>query len=153
MPWITPKTNWRKDDWFQIADWERINGNIAYIAEYARPIYGTIYLADMLLNPVVKDGPDTRDYPFVWWCNAVEDNLTLLGKTIVNLNTFPGHVTQKENEPFWDYIDLNRIESFTLRLYELLQFEYQSGEFTDTLAFTLDGGYFATVLQGGNTDG
>ncbi len=32
MSWITPKTNWINDDYFNLTDYERIKGNIEYLS-------------------------------------------------------------------------------------------------------------------------
>lgn len=114
MPWRTPKTDWDRFDFFNIdPDYIRITDNIREIAAVARPYFGTIYLEPMQQYPQIE-----LDYPFEYVLNVVENNLTTLGERILNLITYPAHVTQYTNQEAWDYIDLNRIESFSLTLYE-----------------------------------
>ncbi|MEG2501063.1 MAG: hypothetical protein RSA78_08340, partial [Oscillospiraceae bacterium] len=107
--WITPKTNWTKDDTFNISpDYERIRGNILYLKAEAVKLY-----LSFTLN-VMADYAMT-DLPYAEFFNNVEDNLRLIyDKTYKRVNYSTRAL--RINEPIWDWRDLVRIESMTLQI-------------------------------------
>lgn len=113
MAWITPKTNWLSSDRLNIADYNRIKNNIAYLRELAIKAYNEFSIADM--------GAD-KDYDAWYYSNefnTMENNLEL-----INNKTYIRDIGDKDvfkdNGTFIDYVELNRIEEATLLLYKLL---------------------------------
>lgn len=139
--WITPKTDWAchydnlgryTGDYFNKEDWRRIIGNLLYLKSLAYEMYPVFEFRDM---GDVKEYPD---YPYAEEWNAVEDNIDLLIS-----NTYQFYAGEKrsffENSYFPDYAELNRIESTSLKIYEILKGQYDS---LPVLAFTLGGDEF-----------
>lgn len=111
MPWIEPKTDWIRFDYFNVEpDWGRITGNIEFIQLVAWPYYGFIELDEM-------PNPTTADLPYADVLNTVESNLQkILDATGLGEIILLRPITQEARTPIWDYADLNRIETITFRL-------------------------------------
>ena len=116
MQWVQPKTDWQwrddaQGDFFTCVDYNRIKGNIEFLAEYAKELYTAFTIADM--------GPDRNEteYPYADEINLLAENL----QTIVD-NTYPLAIgeatTYEDNGSFIGYADLNRIETACLMIYE-----------------------------------
>lgn len=139
--WITPKTNWqcRYDargnyigDYFEIEDWRRIIGNLIHLKELAYKMYPIFQFLSM------GDKKEYGDYPYAEEWNAIEKNIKqLIDNTYKFQNTLPK--TYYEELPTPNYEDLNRIESTSLKIYEILKGQYDS---LPVLAFTLRGDEF-----------
>lgn len=126
MAWITPKTDWVASDKILYTDINRIIGNLAYLKT----------LSEQLYNCQIGSLPvsQTRaDKPFASKLNAIE---TVLEQ--INLNTYAFNIgttkTYVANGHPFDYNELNRIESATLKLYETIQAEIKA---LPKLAFAL----------------
>lgn len=109
--WITPKTDWTKDSYFNIEDYNRIKNNINYLKDLA----GTLYLA-FAFTSMGADKTYT-DIPYASEFNAFESNLENMKK-----NTYQFYTTSRktyyDNQVFATSSDLNRIETACLKLYE-----------------------------------
>jgi hypothetical protein len=118
MSWITPKTDWKhisdtQGDFFEVADYNRIKGNINYLRELASVVFRNISISDM------GEDKEENEWPYADEINKLSDNL----ETIVN-NSYQMDIGQKvvyeDNGPFIDYNELNRIESACKALYDNL---------------------------------
>lgn len=113
--WHTPKTNWKATDRFNYVDYNRIKNNLTYLHELAQEVYKQFQIADM--------GEDITDYTG-WFTaaafNAFESNLETINK---NIFTQDYGVSQRffDNGAFIQWQELNRIESTTLQMNELLE--------------------------------
>lgn len=141
--WITPKTDWACHynelgqyigDYLNKEDWRRIMGNLLYLKSLAYKMYPVFEFFDM------GSTKEYADYPYANEWNAVEDNIDQL----IN-NTYKFYAGQKrvfsDNGSFPEYNELNRIESTSLKLYEILKSQYES---IKVLAFTLGGDEFGS---------
>lgn len=120
--WINPKTNWRKQDYFYLSDWNRIVTNIVYIHD----LYGaTFQLKDTTLE-------STDSLPFYDIVNDLEYNLQQLFLVYLDYSQyFPGNiehtqvtwfpVTASEYTRNPDFTDFNRWEDLLLNLYDWWQ--------------------------------
>ena len=115
MAWITPKTDWGASDKILYTDFNRITGNLAYLKTLSEQLYeyeiGTL-----------PESQTRADKPYASKLNAIE---TVLEQ--INLNTYAFNIGDTQTyiangHPF-DYNELNRIESATLKLYETIQAE------------------------------
>lgn len=114
MGWIEPKTNWTRDDRFNIQDYNRIKNNLIYLHEKAQALYQVFQIQDM--------GEDKADYSVFFYAdefNLFEQNLETINQKIF---TQDYGMTQAfyDNGPFIQWDELNRIESATLTMMELL---------------------------------
>lgn len=127
MAWIQPKTNWSKDDWINIQDFNRIKNNLQYLHEMSVGLYLNFSIPDL-----GKD-KDYSDYPYAEDVNALEEALDR-----ICTNTIPALAGVKksyfENTATIDYAELNRIESCILRLHSNLTNQMEGRQ---KLAFTL----------------
>lgn len=105
MAWITPKTDWVATDRVNANDFNRIAGNLN---ELKRILELPIESIDN--NKSISSLP----YPKVW--NEVEDVLDEINQLAFNLD-IGEKKTYLVNQPYIDWQELNRIESFTLKLY------------------------------------
>lgn len=113
--WHTPKTDWVKTDRFNITDYNRIKNNLIYLYQVSAKLQRNYSFPDM--------GDDLMDYSS-WWdvdkFNLFETNLELINQHIF---TQDYGVAQKffENGVFIKWDELNRIESATLAMNEILE--------------------------------
>lgn len=121
MAWSTPKTDWSisydengtyTGDYFNIGDYNRIKGNIEYIHTLANIMYEDFKIAAM----AEKSGAD--DYPYAEEINTLENNLVVLCEKTDFFSATAK--TYYSNQPYLDYIELNRIESLIYELYKKL---------------------------------
>lgn len=117
MSWTTPKTNWKvtlvdgeyTGDYFDSTDYNRIKGNIEYLAQMPEP---SVTIIDMGNNKVVGD------LIFAEEINVFQYNLDLIGSAVgIRYNNYPIFFSNG-NTPTFE--DLNQIESFILVLYNVL---------------------------------
>ena len=127
MPWIQPKTDWESSDRFNASDYNRIKGNLNFLHERAEQFYPNFGIIDM--------GADKgyADYPYAKEINNFEKNLETINKNVYTQNIGMTS-TFYSNGAFIQWNELNRIESATLRLYEMLN-RLQAG--LPVLAFRL----------------
>lgn len=113
--WHTPKTNWKATDRFNYVDYNRIKNNLTYLYELAQEVYKQFSIVDM--------GADIEDYTG-WFTaaafNTFESNLETINK---NIFTQDYGVSQRffDNGQFIKWDELNRIESATLQMNDLLE--------------------------------
>lgn len=114
MVWKQPKIDWLPSDFINVEDYNRIKNNLTTLHEMAAVLYLPFAITDMGADKTV------RDYPYADEINALEDNLELIcKKTIPSLAGVKK--TYYENTATINYIELNRIESCCLKLYDNLQ--------------------------------
>lgn len=114
MSWEIPKTDWTAEDRFDAPNYNRIKNNLNFLHDMAQTLYKEFNIEDMGLD---------KDYSSFYYAdeiNRLADNLE-----VINSNTYPLNIGEKtvyvQNQAFIGYIDLNRVESATLRIYTLLQ--------------------------------
>ena len=130
--WAKPKINWDISSRFDMRDFNRIKNNLEYLKELFLTLYPDIAWQNM--------GADKgyTDYPYADDINKFEDNLDTLSSSFANLD-IGNKKTFYENQPFIDFIELNRIEKGIQMLYEQL---YGSSQSRPMLQITLNGGIF-----------
>jgi len=131
MPWITPKTDWKAEydtignyqgDYFNVEDYNRIKNNLQYLRDRATELFlvPEINLGADKHFPVAGSPDFNNDNFFADEFNAIENGL----KTIDDSSGVFNHGDPRlfyENGSFIDYIELNRIESAELDLYEHIE--------------------------------
>ncbi|MCL2817419.1 MAG: hypothetical protein FWD39_03400 [Clostridiales bacterium] len=106
--WQEPKTDWRADDFFRLADYQRITGNILWLAqEAASQLNQAVSLASMT---AAAAGMPCRPA----FLNAVESNASLLAGRFRPDQAPPPRVFAG-GDAFWDHADLNRLEQNLLQ--------------------------------------
>lgn len=130
--WITPKTDWLPTDYFNLADYNRIKGNIEHVIDYAKQMYimsDAAVMADEAVGYVVR--PDFQ--------NGVEHNVQLLADETYKLPEFKDGRIVAPKDLAWDYKDLNRLEANTLLVKKMLDSQLAG---LKRLAFELGGVQF-----------
>lgn len=108
--WITPKTDWTKDDTFDISpDYERIKSNILHLKAEAAQLYLPFSINNMSDYSI-------KSLPYEDFFNNVENGLRAIYDNTFKCSTYFSK-TFIENAPVWDWRDLNRIESIILQIY------------------------------------
>lgn len=123
MPtWTTPKTNWQGSDYFMASDWNRINLNIAYIADELGIEYLPLVVVDRVT--VLKAS----------MCNEqVTDMLETL-YIALNASWNRGYVLPRTDYgSAWNSKDLNIIENMLLSMKEQLD-----GTLSETVEYYTD---------------
>ena len=114
MSWIEPKTDWTSQDAFNFSDYNRIKNNIAYLRERAVKLVKPFEIQDM--------GDDMTSYAELFEAskfNTIEQNLETINNNAY-LKDYGTKQTFYDNGVFIAYAELNRIESATLDIYNML---------------------------------
>ena len=112
MAWIEPKTNWTSSSRFNIEDFNRIKNNLLYLHDVALVRVGAFEIESMGEDLFV--GEDEYKNWVVEDFNAIENNLHTISNKIMDAD-IGTKKTFYENGLMPDYVELNRIESVTLR--------------------------------------
>lgn len=132
MAWITPKTDWTAESFFNPVDYNRIKNNLYELQTMISVVYAPVTIASMGSNKSYSD------YIYADEFNLFESNLRTMKNWIVNLGIGNG-LTYSANAPTPTYTELNRIESAMLKMHDNLQGQISGRK---TLAFILNGGIF-----------
>lgn len=135
MAWATPKTDWKSTysgttytgDYFSYVDMNRIRDNLAYLTSIAEQLYTTKWSIGLPETKVVNNKP------YAYQINALEARLHEMNSQTVKAS-IGKQKTYFDNGRFLDATELNRIESATLTLHDLL-LEQAAGR--TVLGFTL----------------
>lgn len=125
MTWVTPKTNWSGEtvggiyngDRFNAVDFNRIKNNLEYLHDLATQMYD-----DFSINPLGND-KTPRDYFHADEINRMEENLNIINDNSLK-RSYGVSPVYMDNGNTMDYIELNRLESAILDLYNRLTNEY-----------------------------
>lgn len=141
MAWETPKTNWHGStdsdgiytgDRFNAVDFNRIKNNLDYLRELAIKMYDEFSLVSL--------GSDRTpvDYFYADEINQLEENLNTVNSNTLkrSYGTAPVYV---DNGNTMDFVELNRLESAILDLYDRLANELE-GRRMFTWNFGMKGG-------------
>lgn len=141
MAWTTPKTNWNGDsaadgtyigDRFNAVDFNRIKNNLDYLRELAIKLYEEFSMVSL--------GEDRTlvDYFYADEINQLEENLNTVNDNTLqrSYGTAPTYV---DNGNTMDFVELNRLESAILDLYDRLNNESE-GRRMFTWNFGMKGG-------------
>lgn len=111
MAWKTPKTNWVNTDYFNIADYDRIKGNIEELNSYANIMAGS-----GVVLPNTMSAKTASDFLYASDMNNITDNITYINSlyaketigSFTQYNAVGKAMTAKE---------LNVIEKATEKIY------------------------------------
>lgn len=125
--WITPKTDWTSESYFNSEDYNRIIGNITYLKAYLDTLfYGLTNISNM-------EEKTAKSLIYAREINDIETALETL-----NLETYNFDIGETKeyiaNTRTLDFVELNRIESAILLLYTQM---INHKENLTRLAFTL----------------
>ena len=120
MAWQTPKTDWAvkynsagdyTGDYFEAADYQRIKENLVYLKELGEAVFSAINLPDI---------PDVtvESFGYASYINALERSLDAIRNATLDPG-IPATRTWSDNDTAPLYSDLNRIESATLKFYNI----------------------------------
>lgn len=122
MPWVTPKTDWYGEtdangnytgDRFNAEDYNRIKNNLDVLHDLAIRVYRPFDIEDM------GEDKQVGDYFYADEINAMEQNLELINQKTYNL-AIGNTQTFEPNGYTMHFVELNRIESMTLEIHDLL---------------------------------
>ena len=130
MAWVTPKTNWTADDFIEVADWDRIRMNLEFLRELA-----CIYFPGFTISPTEEK--TRKSWLYAKDLNAIEDNLAAVNAKSAQLNIGEQQIYQP-NGYCIDYVELNRIESACVRLYDKLRLYINSLLYADNELYADD---------------
>ncbi len=115
--WINPKTNWTgsKDEYFNLdPDYNRIKGNIEYVAELANLLYRDF-------NIPTLETPHFLDIPKVSFFNKTSEAITTIQEHTFEPEGYEALRHYSPNGTVWDWIELNKMENNLLLMQETLQ--------------------------------
>lgn len=116
--WQTPKTNWVATDPISYIDYNRIIGNLNELQTLCQRMY-ELTATDLGNTQTVSD------YPYEDMLNAIETALANVNSASFDFAIGPG-VVYVANGDYFDFTELNRIESASLRLYEWLTAQFEA---------------------------
>lgn len=128
MEWIQPKTDWSANDYINYSDYNRIRNNIMYLAEKAQSLYPNF----SLVTTIPQVTRSTYAYAEIW--NKLEDAAQEIVDKTYPLPSAGSKKTFQVYDPYINYVELNRLESLTLRYESLFKSMENTGE---RLPFTL----------------
>lgn len=139
--WETPRTNWYGavdadgkyiGDRFNADDFNRIKNNLQYLRDLAITMYDEF--------SIVSLGADRtpRDYFYADEINQLEENLVTINERTFR-RAYGDSPSYTDNGNTMDYVELNRLESAILDLYDRLQTQ-ANGRRTFTWNFGVKGG-------------
>lgn len=111
--WITPKTNWLKNDYFNAEDFNRIKNNLIYLRELAIKLYKEFEIQQ------ISEDKTYKDYFYADEINLLENNLEKINQNTLNI-IYGKKTIYMDNGNTMTYIELNRIESAIFDLYDKL---------------------------------
>ena len=110
MAWTEPKTNWTKDDFFNIEDYRRITNNIMYLKDFLDSLFYGLSDMQSMSEKNISEPIYAREI------NDIENNIELL-----NIETYKLEIgNTKEyfpNQRTMDFNELNRIEKAMFDIY------------------------------------
>lgn len=112
MSWITPKTNWTNNDYFNVTpDYGRIKGNILYLKDRATELNRnySISLGDY----------DRTSIPTIDFFNNIVESVKKL-QNAYTYTSFKSIRNYTENGLIWNANDLNSIEKNIEIIYNLI---------------------------------
>lgn len=115
--WLEPKTNWTKNDYFNVEDYNRIKNNLIFLRELAIKLYKEFAIEDLGLNKTYSD------FLYADEINKLENNIEVINAQTVN----GSYGTKKSfviNGPTMTFEDLNRWEKAISDIYNKLINEY-----------------------------
>jgi hypothetical protein len=116
--WQTPKTNWVATDPVSYIDYNRIVGNLNELQTLCQEMY-TLTATDLGNSQTVSD------YPYEDMLNAIETALANVNSASFDFAIGTG-VVFVANGDYFDFTELNRIESASLRLYNWLNAQFEA---------------------------
>jgi len=151
MAYITPKIDWAvkviggiyTGDFLNVSDYERITGNIDYLAKLMQTIYGTA----ISLNPMPEK--DVGSIPYASDFNAIEDNIDLLCQNLTLPSSWTGAKVWYANNPAPTVSDWNRWEQTILELKNRIDLDAVWEEFytSDNEPFYCSDGQFMVLEE------
>lgn len=126
MTWQTPKTDWHGTtdsegnyigDRFNAVDFNRIKNNLSYLRDLASRLYDEFYIVSL------GEDRTPKDYFYADEINQLEKSLDTINSHSLkrSYGTAPIYV---DNGNTMDYVELNRLESAILDLYNKLTNQY-----------------------------
>ena len=141
MGWLQPKTNWfgttdsdgvYSGDRFNASDFNRIKNNLEWLRDFASAMY-----EEFGINSLGADRTPA-DYYYADEINALEQNLETVNAHTLN-RPYGEAMTYYDNGNTMDFVELNRLESAILDLYDRLTNQF-SGRRMFTWNFGMKGG-------------
>lgn len=121
MSWQTPKIDWHgavednvyTGDRFNYTDYNRIKNNLVYLRELAIKMYDEFSIND------VGNDKTVAEYFYADEINQMEENLETINSNTLK-REYGSAPTYVDNGNTPDYVELNRLESSILDLYDRL---------------------------------
>ena len=120
MAFITPKTDWTSEDFFNIEDYGRIVNNINVLIDASLAVIGV-----KIPYPDIPTSKDYTDMLRAEEFNEIENSLDTINKATLVLD-IGEKKTYVANQPTFDYAELNRIESAILNIYTPMKWSYEA---------------------------
>lgn len=114
--WREPKTDWVASDRFNLKDYNRIRNNLIYLNRRISNIWGEFSIEDM--------GNDQSSIRYIWkpkYFNAIENSLDILNEHNIVVKNYGFKQTFYQNGAFIGFAELNRIESATLQMKQIIE--------------------------------
>lgn len=104
MNWITPKTNFIAEDYYNYSDLNRVENNTNYLRDYL------IYLGYRVPLLDIKTNRDNTNIDFLSSINKIENNIEIIKNIFAVPPGYEGKKTWILGQGF-SYLDANRLEN------------------------------------------
>lgn len=111
MAWQTPKEDWNSEDYMNISDTDRIEGNAQFLSDE---------IADFATVSVTTKSWTTGDEPYPSEVNRIEQNIENIKDVVGEPSGWQAMITSWAVNNTPDYRDFQRWESNELRLYNAI---------------------------------
>lgn len=132
--WTQPKINWDTKDKINVSDYNRIKNNMQYLIDLAYELYPEFGVIVLGKDKTYSDQP----YASTW--NAIERDIDAIYQNTFQIRDHQETNTYYPNNKYVSAADLNRIESFQLKMKELLENQKRGRH---RLSFRLGGDRYA----------
>lgn len=102
MAWITPKTDFTADDYYNYSDFNRVENNTNYLRDYLISLGYKVPLIE------IKTNRDNINIDFLSSMNRIEDNIEVIKNTFIKSSE---HLNKAWTLGLgFSYLDANRLE-------------------------------------------
>ena len=123
LKWEKPKTDWNANldengnyigDRFNASDYNRIKNNLEFLRQMASQTYQEFKIQN------VSNDKTPSDYFYADEINKIEQNLKTINTKTINIRCDEPKI-YRDNQATMTYEDLNRLESLTEKIYNILK--------------------------------
>lgn len=127
MPWVEPKTDWGRENYYNFGDLNRVESNTEFIASII-----SVYFKDTIV--VVNKNRNMKSIEFNTGLNLIENNINLIKDNFCTPVLWTRSKTDWRSGDVFNYKDANRLENNLLHLFNFVQDTVDNFKYCGTLS-------------------